>query len=146
LTLNGLLILLALWLQGALAMALLWRMGSIRLPLVMGGKIPMGAIALSRDPWPEREKQVSNAFDNQFQLPILLAIAGFAALDLGPTLAEVVLVWVFVITRFVHAGIHITTNHVVHRFAVYTAGFAVLIAIWLELLVRLVLAAIHLGA
>ncbi len=145
-TANGLLILLALWLQGALALALLAQMGRIRLPLVMNGDISLAAMALSRDPWPDREKQVSNSFDNQFQLPVLLAVGGFAALYLGPSLIEVVLVWLFVLSRLVHAGIHVTSNHVVHRFAAYAIGYALLLVLWLELLVRLALAAIHLGA
>jgi hypothetical protein len=140
---NGLLVLLALWLQGALTLALLWHLGSIRLPLVSSGKIAIGAIALSREPWPDREKQASNAFDNQFQLPVLVFVAGAAALYLGPSVLEVVLAWLFVLSRIVHAAIHVTSNHVVRRFWAYSFGYAVLIALWLDLLVRLLPAALH---
>jgi len=42
-------------LQGAIALVLLWILGAIRVPLVVSGKMPVGAIALSREPWPERE-------------------------------------------------------------------------------------------
>ncbi|MEO8882147.1 MAG: MAPEG family protein [Devosia sp.] len=111
-TANALLILLAMWLQGAIALSLLWVMGSIRLPLVTGGKIKIADIALSRDPWPEREKRVSNAFDNQFQLPVLFFVAAGVALFLVPNLIEVVLAWLFVLSRVAHAAIHASTNNV----------------------------------
>jgi hypothetical protein len=137
---NGLLVLVALWLQGTLSLALLGLLGSIRVPLVMQGKISVGAIALSREPWPDREKQVANAFDNQFQLPVLLFVAGFAALYLGPSLLEVLLAWLFVLSRIVHAAVHITSNDVIRRFWAYSFGYAVLIGLWLDLVVRLALA------
>ena len=137
---NGLLLLLALWVEGALSLALLWVMGARRVPLVMNGKIAVSAIALSREPWPDKAKQAANAFDNQFQLPVLLFVAGFAALYLGPTLFEVLLAWLFVLSRIVHAAIHLTSNHVIRRFWAYVFGFAVLAGLWLDLLVRLLLA------
>jgi hypothetical protein len=137
---NGLLILLALWVEGAVSLGLLWLMGSRRIPLVMNGKIAIGAIALSREPWPDKAKQASNAFDNQFQLPVLLFVASFAVLYLGPNVFEVLLAWLFVLSRIVHAAIHVTSNHVIRRFSAYVFGYGVLIALWLDLLGRLLIA------
>ena len=143
---NEVLLLLAVWVQGAMALALLWLVGAIRLPLVASGKVSIGAIALSREPWPDREKQASNAFDNQFQLPVLFFVACGAALFFGPGVLEVVLAWVFVLSRIVHATIHVTSNQVVRRFWAYAFGYAVLVVFWLDLLVRVVFAALHSGA
>ena len=42
--------------------------------------------------------------------------------------------------RFVHAAIHVTDNNVPRRFFAYSAGFFVLVAYWLVLAVRVVLA------
>ena len=137
---NGLLILFALWVEGALSLGLLWLMGSRRIPLVVNGKIAIGAIALSREPWPDKAKQASNAFDNQFQLPVLLFVASFAVLYLGPNVLEVALAWLFVLSRIVHAAIHVTSNQVIRRFSAYVFGYGVLIALWLDLLVRLLIA------
>ena len=53
---------------------------------------------------------------------------------------EVIVGGVFVVLRFTHAVIHITDNNVPRRFFVYSAGFFVLLAYWLVLLVRLGLA------
>jgi hypothetical protein len=131
----------ALLVQGAIALVLLWVLGVIRVPMVARGDMPIGRIALSRDPWPEHEKKVSNAFDNQFQLPLLFYVAGGLALYFGPIWFEAVLAWLFVLSRIVHAAVFATTNRVQHRFAAYTFGYAVLVVLWLELAVRLVLIA-----
>jgi hypothetical protein len=112
-------------------------------PLVLRGKIDMQAIALSREPWPEREKRVSNAFDNQFQLPVLFYVACGLALYLGAGWIAVVLAGLFVLTRVVHAAIFITSNVVPWRSVAYTAGFICLGLLWLWLVV---LAVTHLGA
>ena len=137
------LIVLAMLAQGGIAMLLLMRLGAIRVPLVMRGKVDMEAIALSREPWPEGEKRVSNAFDNQFQLPVLFYLCGGLSLLFGAGVLEAVLGWAFVLSRIVHAAIFAITNNVRHRFAAYTMGYAVLIAFWLDLAVRLAAAALH---
>jgi len=129
--------------QAAIALVLLALLGSIRLPLVGSGAIRVTDIALSRDPWPVREKQVSNAFDNQFQLPVLLYASGALALYFGATAFEAIVAWAFVVSRIVHAAIFVTSNNVRHRFAAYTAGYAGLIVFWADLAVRLALAVSH---
>lgn len=126
--------------QGALALGLLWYLGTIRIPMVMQGEVRIDDIALERQGWPKREWQASNAFDNQFQLPVLFYVGAGLALYFGPTIFEVVLAWLFVVTRYVHAFVHITDNHVIRRFAAYFAGLAVLCVLWLDLVVRLFLA------
>lgn len=131
----------ALLAQGGLALGIVLYLGFVRVPLVVRGEVHLREVALSRSAWPEREKQVSNAFDNQFQLPLLLYVAVFAALYLGPSLLEVLLAWLFVVSRYVHAWIHLTDNHVIRRFGAYTAGLALLCILWLDLLVRLLLTA-----
>lgn len=129
----------ALLLQGGLALAILLYLGFIRVPLITRGDVHLRDIALSRSGWPERAQQVANAFDNQFQLPLLLYVAGFTAFYLGPTLFEVLLAWLFVVSRFAHAYVHVTDNHVIRRFIAYTTGVGLLILLWTELLVRVLL-------
>ncbi len=133
------------WLVGAglaqalLAMLLLVWLGRQRLPLVGRGEVRVRDIAISRTAWPEAAQKASNAFDNQFQLPMLFLAGIGLALWFGPTLIEAILGWAFVISRYIHAGIHITSNHVIRRFSVYTLGFALLGLFWLDLAIRLVL-------
>jgi hypothetical protein len=104
--------------------------------------VSMGKIALSRDGWPEREKPVSNAFDNQFQLPVLFYVAVGIAILFGPTWFEVLLAWLFVASRYVHSFIHVTSNNVVHRFSVFLIGLTLLCIFWLDLAIRLILTAV----
>ena len=131
----------ALLAQGAIALVLLWVLGAIRVPMVQSGKMKVGDIALSRDPWPEAEKKVSNAFDNQFQLPVLFYLAAGLALYFGPTFIEAGLAWLFVLSRIAHAVIFATRNRVYRRFFAYTFGYGVLVIFWIDLIVRLVLIA-----
>lgn len=143
---NALWLLAALWVQGALALALVWLLGRRRLPLIGKGTIAIEDIAVSRQPWPLRAQLASNALDNQFQLPVLLYVAGFSALYLGPTPLEVALAWIFVISRVVHAAIHVTSNNVVLRFSAYVVGYGIIIALWIELAARLVALALAGGS
>ncbi len=127
----------ALWLQGALALCALGWLGAQRVPRILRGEIDIRDIALSRDGWPETAIKASNAFDNQFQLPVLLYLAGGLALYLGPNWYEATVAMLFVFSRLIHYGIHITTNHVPRRFFAYVVGAALLLFLWGELLGRL---------
>ena len=139
---NSLFLIFAMLAQGLLALALLWHLGVQRVPLVLKGKVRIQEIALDKERWPERARQASNAFDNQFQLPVLFYVACLVAIAFGATLFEVVLAGLFVVSRYVHAFIHITSNHVVRRFQAYFAGLIVLCVFWADLLVRLLLIAL----
>ncbi|WP_164730684.1 MAPEG family protein [Pelagibacterium montanilacus] len=132
----------ALWVQGALTIVLLFVLGRRRVPLVTENKIAIKDIALDSSGWPEDAQKASNAFNNQFQLPVLWAIGLGMALYLGAGWLEAILAWGFVSTRIVHAAIHVTSNHVMRRFAAYVAGFAVLAILWLVLLGRIITMAV----
>jgi hypothetical protein len=123
--------------QGAIALVLLLVMGAIRVPMVASGKMKMRDMALSREPWPEHEKRVSNAFDNQFQLPVLFYVACGLSLAFGSIWIEVLIAWLFVASRIVHAAVFAWRNHVPSRFASYVLGLGLLGFFWLELIARL---------
>jgi hypothetical protein len=127
--------------QGAIALVLLCILGVIRVPLVASGKMPVKDVALSREAWPEHEKRVSNALDNQFQLPVLFYVACGLSLYFGAGWIEVILAWLFVASRIVHALIFATRNRVYRRFFSYTFGYLVLVLLWVDLAARLLLIA-----
>jgi hypothetical protein len=134
------LLLLAIAAQVLLTLAILILMGRERVPRVMRGEISMADIAVDRSAYPLRARLLSNNFDNQFQLPVLFYAAAILALLIGPIgWAEAVLAWAFVALRYVHAFIHVTTNHVLSRFAAYAAGLAVLALFWLWLVIRILM-------
>jgi hypothetical protein len=119
---------------------LVW-MGRERVPRVMSGVIAMADIAVERTAYPLKARLLSNNFENQFQLPVLFFVAALLALALGIVgWVEVVLAWLFVAARYLHAAIHVTSNHVLSRFAAYSVGLAVLTLLWLWLVLRIFLA------
>lgn len=131
---------LALWVQGLIVFAIIPVLYRRRIPRVMRGDIKVGDIALDASNWPADARQAANAYNNQFELPVLFFVAGGLALWLGATWWEAALLWVFVLSRCVHAYIHVTTNRVFNRFKAYVAGVGVLAALWLTLGVKLVVA------
>lgn len=140
-TLTEKMLVLAMAAQVLLAVAILVMMGRERVPRVISGEIPMADIAVERSAYPLRARLLSNNFDNQFQLPILFFVAALLALQIGVIgWVEVLLAWTFVVLRYIHAAIHITSNNVLHRFMVYSAGLAVLVLFWLWLVGKILLA------
>ena len=124
--------------EGAVALVLVFMLGAIRVPMVTSGKMPVAKVALSREPWPEHEKRVANALDNQFQLPVLFYVAVGLSLYMGAGWVEVGLAWLFVVSRIVHAVIFVTRNRVYRRFFAYTFGYGMLCLFWLDLAIRLI--------
>jgi hypothetical protein len=135
------LLVLAVAAQVLLTLVILLLMGRERVPRVLSGEIDIKDIAVERTAYPLKARLLSNNFDNQFQLPVLFYVATLLALWAGaPNLLEVVLAWLFVLSRYAHAYVHVTTNDVRRRFAAYGAGLAVLGIFWLVLLFRLLFA------
>tara|TARA_R100000365_G_C2695548_1_gene35852 strand:- start:143 stop:544 length:402 start_codon:yes stop_codon:yes gene_type:complete len=127
--------------QVLLTLALLIWMGKERVPRVMRGEIAVADIAVDRTAYPLKARLLSNSFDNQFQLPVLFFIGALLALGSGLVgWITLILAWLFVALRYVHAVIHVTTNRVHRRFAAYVAGLAVLALFWLWLTLRILLA------
>lgn len=136
------LLILAVAAQVLLTLGILIWMGFERVPRVARGEIAIKDIAVEREAYPLQARLLSNSFDNQFQLPVLFYVAALIALwSGGAGWVELALVWLFVVLRYVHAGVHVTTNRVYRRFAVYCAGLVVLALLWLWLVLRIVILA-----
>ena len=136
---------LAVMVQVVMTLVLVWYLGFIRVPMVTRGEVNVRDIALDRSKWPERERKISNALDNQFQLPVLFYIAAMAAVYMGADVVDVVLAWGFVTARIVHLAVHITDNHVIRRFWAYTVGLTILSIFWIVLIARFLVAALAFG-
>jgi hypothetical protein len=82
-------------------------------------------------------QQISNCYHNQFQLPVLFFVLTILALFLRKAdLLFVVMAWIFVLLRIVHAAIHVTSNRVLHRFQAFAASALVLLLMWVIFAVR----------
>jgi hypothetical protein len=132
-------ILLPVFAEVALTFGLLLWLGGLRVPLIRRRGVRMSDIALGEPNWPPHVIQVQNAFQNQLELPVLFyALVALALVTERVTVAMVVLAWLFVALRGVHALIHTTSNNVPRRFFVYALGFAVLMLMWLLFFVSVV--------
>ena len=125
-----------------LTFALLIMTGRARLAALREGHVRIGDIALGQNAWPDRTQQISNAFDNQFQLPVMFYVLVILVLMTGKQdYIFIAAEWLFVLSRVGHAAVHVTSNNVQQRFYVYVAGALLLMLMWLWYAVR-VLAAI----
>jgi hypothetical protein len=126
-------------LVGLTFVLLLWTAGMRRQALV-GGETKIRDIALGQPNWPARATQIGNCFANQFELPLLFYILIALALPLRHADLFIVLMsWVFVVTRFVHAGIFVTSNDVGQRSMAWFAGVLVLFAMWIYFALKILL-------
>ena len=123
-----------------LTFALLLGMATMRTRALAGGETKMKDVALGEPNWPTRAAQIGNCFSNQFEIPLLFYILIAIALPLRRAdLVIVLLSWVFVVTRFVHAGIFVTSNDLRQRGPAWFAGVLVLFAMWLYFALKLLL-------
>jgi hypothetical protein len=115
-----------------LTFALLLWMASARNRALTSRETSFKDIALGQQNWPARATQIGNCFANQFELPLLFYILIALALPLRHADFVIVLLsWVFVVTRFAHAGIFVTSNDVRQRSLAWFASVLVLLAMWL---------------
>ena len=100
-------------------------------------------LAMGRFAWPQdAEKRAANQ-RNQFELPVLFyAVAAFALITKGADTLMVALAWAFVLTRIVHAAIHIGPNKVRWRSPAFLLGLLIVAAMWIRLLVHVMTAGV----
>lgn len=91
-----------------------------------GAEIPEYIVAGSRN------------YSNQFEVPMLFLIVSSLILALHQTdMVYLVLAWIFVGSRIVHACIHLTYNHILHRMLAFQAGVLCVMAMWVLLFIKL---------
>ena len=123
-----------------LTFCLLIGMAVARTRALSGGQTKFKDIALRQPNWPEKATKIGNCYSNQFEIPVLFYILIALALPLKHADLFIVLMsWVFVVTRFVHAGIFVTTNNVQRRGQVWFAGVLVLLAMWIYFALKMLL-------
>ena len=123
-------ILLPLFVQVALTFVLLFALGPVRFRAVREGQVGREAV-LDSNAFPPRCRQFANAFSNQFELPILFyVLTALALFTRKADIVFVVLAWVFVATRIIHAFVHVTSNDIRLRFPAFLAGTIVLLIMW----------------
>jgi hypothetical protein len=98
-------------------------------------------MALHADAWPDPVQQANNNLRNQFELPVLFFVLVLLILQLGrPGLAAVVLAWLFVVLRYVHAWVHVGRNVVPLRRNLFALGAVAILGLVIVVAWRLVMA------
>ena len=98
------------------------------------------ATARSRSLSGRETTQIGNCFSDQFELPVLFYVLIALALPLRHADFVIVLLsWVFVVIRFAHAGIFVTSNNAEQRSLAWFAGVPVLFAMWLYFALKILL-------
>ena len=101
---------------------------------------PVARDSAGKANWTGRAAQYGDCFNNSFQVPILFYILIALALPLRHAdLVIVLLSWVFVVTRFAHAGIFVSSNNIRQRGMAWFAGVLVLLAMWIYFALRILL-------
>jgi len=133
-------VLLPLFVQVGLTFALLLGMATLRTRALSSRQTKFKDIALGQPNWPERVTQIGNCYRNQFEVPVLFYVLIALALPLRHADFVIVLLsWVFVVTRFAHAGIFVTSNDVRHRSLAWFAGVLVVLAMWIYFALKILL-------
>ena len=133
-------VLLPVFVQVGLTLALLLGMIGARRRALVSGETRIKDIALGEPNWPVRATQVANCYRNQFELPVLFYVLIALALPLRRADLFIVLMsWVFVVTRFAHAGVFVSSNDLGQRSTVWIAGALVLLAMWLYFALKMLL-------
>lgn len=123
-------ILLPVFVEIALIFVLLFWLAGLRQRDVRVGKLTFQDAALA-PPWTGRTAQVTYSFNNQFQLPTLFFVVVILALVTRKAdLVFVVLEWIFVVFRILHAAVHTGPNVVVVRGPLWGIGSLALLILW----------------
>jgi hypothetical protein len=133
-------VLLPVFVMVGLTFALLLGMAAARSRAFKTGATSYKDVAAGEARWPARAAQVGDCFSNQFEIPVLFYVLIALALPLRHADLFIVLMsWVFVVIRFFHAGIFVTSNNVQQRGMVWFAGVLVLLAMWIYFALKILL-------
>ena len=131
-------VLLPLFVQVGLTFFLMFWMAHARIGAVRRREVAIPDISLGQPAWPRHATLVANAYHNQLQLPLLFYVLVILALFTRKAdMLFVVLAWMFVTTRLVHAAIHVTNNDVRNRLVAFAAGAVILLIMWIVFAARI---------
>jgi hypothetical protein len=133
-------ILMPMFVQVGLTFVLLFWMAALRLRAIRQGEVDPEKVRLREPVWPGRVLQISNAYHNQLELPVLfyvVVLLAFASNTLDVVL--LVLSWLFVLSRIAHAYVHVTSNRLDRRTGIFGVGVLALLLMWVIVIARIIL-------
>lgn len=126
--------------HAALVFLLYWLLSKRRFAAVRSGSAQAAQFRENREE-PPASLLVHNNLRNQFELPVLFhAVCLALYVSTADNWATVALAWIFVLSRYAHSYIHITSNRLRHRRPLFITGFLSLVGMWTWLAIWLALA------
>jgi hypothetical protein len=123
--------------QVFMTFALVLATGGSRFLAIKSGAVKPHDVALGQKVWPRHCTLLGNAYQNQLETPVLF-YAGVLFAGVFGVAGDLLLMlaWIWVGLRIVHVLIHITSNHMLHRFLAFAAGVLALLVFWIVLAVE----------
>lgn len=119
--------------HAALVFGLYFLLSRKRLGAVRTGRVKAEQFKENREE-PLDSLLVHNNLKNQFELPVLFhAVCLALYVTTADNVVTAGLAWAFVLSRYLHSYVHITSNRLRHRRPLFIIGFFILIALWLWL-------------
>ena len=98
---------------------------------VKSGEAKIGQYKV-RSTEPASSVTVANNLINQFELPVLFHVLCLALfVTNGVNYLTLALMWLFIVTRYVHAWVHLNRNYVPHRTGLFFLGAGILLVAWI---------------
>jgi hypothetical protein len=130
-------ILLPLFVQVVLTFLVLFALGFRRYGAVKRNEL-RGSVGLRESNWPEPARQAEYNYLNQFELPVLFyVLTVLVIITRKGDLLFVLLAWVFVVCRVLHAVVHLTSNSLTWRAPAFGVSAIVLFAMWVIFMLRI---------
>ena len=116
-----------------LALIMFIILGVRKAKAVKAGEVNRKQTALNNREWPDYVVKVSNNIANQFEAPILFYVLSLVLNSIDAVgIVAIILAWLFTLSRFAHAYVHIGTNYVPMRLRLFLIGCFVLIAMLIQ--------------
>jgi len=114
-------------------------LGRVKTRAIEEGNVDRQKTSLNPKAWPEYVVKVSNNLDNQFESPILfymLSVIYYLTNHVSSIL--VLIMGIYVLSRYIHAYVHVTSNYVPYRYKFFVIGLLILLALTLWLVLKLI--------
>ena len=113
-------------------------LGIVKSRAVKAGSVDRKEVALNPKAWPGSVVKVLNNLDNQFESPVIFYIISVIYYLTNHVDSILVSIMSFyVLTRYMHAYIHLTSNYVPYRFKLFLVGVLILLVLTLWLVLKL---------
>ena len=114
------------------------KLGASKSKAIRNGEVDRQQTALNPKAWPDDVIKISNNIGNQFESPVLFYVLSIIFF-LTDNVSSIVLSMTgfYVITRYIHAYFHVTSNYVPYRFKAFLLGFLILLVMTIWLLISI---------